>query len=209
MGRINQVLDEDVDYGFEGGPRYNTDIIELENGYEESDSQWNYARHEYSASFGDIDDDVRDHIIEVFHACRARAHQFMFKDWNDFTAENQPLAVNSGSSDPVQLYKTYQWGEAYTIRPIQALKPGTVSIRDASNNLVAGTFDNLTGIFTPTAAWGAGPYTWSGEFYVWVRFEADYNPMTINSWRANTARVELIESRFLFTPTNVPPSWDG
>lgn len=208
MGRINQVLDEDVDYGFEGGPRYSTDITEMENGFEERDSEWIYARHEYSASFGDINDDVRDHIIEVYHACRGRRHSFLFKDWNDYLALDQPLATEQGTSNVVQLYKTYEWGDAYTVRPIQALRPGTVVVRDDNGDPVAGTVDVLTGLFTPTSAWGAGPYTWEGEFYVWVRFDADFNPMTINSWRANTARVELVEDKFAFTATNVPASWE-
>jgi hypothetical protein len=56
--------------------------------------------------------------------------------------------------------------------------------------------------------WGAGEYKLNGEFYVWVRFDADYNSMTIKSWRANTASVDLVEDKFAFTPTNVPPSWE-
>ena len=206
MARINQVLDEEVDYGFEGGPRYSTGVVDLENGFEERDSEWMYPRHEYSASFGDIDDPDRDLIISVFHACRGRRHSFLFKDWNDFEAENEPLSVEVGTSNTVQLYKTYAWGQAYTIRPVQALAFAT--IYDDNDDPVTGTLNLLTGEFTPVGMWGAGSYRWSGEFYVWVRFEADYNPMTINSWRANTASVELIEDKFKFTSTNVPMSWE-
>lgn len=208
MGRINQVLDERIDYGFEGGARYSTDVTELENGFEERDSAWMYGRHEFHASFGDINDEDRDTIINVFHVCRGKRHSFLFKDWNDYTAVAQPLATQQGTTNVVQLYKTYEWGVAYTIRPIQALKAGTVIVRDQLGAPVAGTANVLTGEFTPTAAWGPGPYTWEGEFYVWVRFDADYNPMTINSWRANTARVELVEDKFSFTATNVPASWE-
>lgn len=208
MGRIAEVLDEAVDYGFEGGPRYSTAVTDLENGFNERDSEWSFARHEFSASFGNITDEDRDFIIEVYHACRGRRHSFLFKDWNDFRAVAQPLAAEQGTIETVQLYKTYNFGQAYTIRPIQALKAGTCVVRDQINAIVPGTFNDLTGEFTPDAAWGPGPFTWSGEFYVWVRFEADYNPMTINSWRANTAEVELIEDKFKFDATNVPESWE-
>lgn len=208
MGRINAVLDEEVDYGFEGGPGYSTGVSEMDNGFEERDSEWLYAKHEYSASFGDIKDDARDYIIAVFHACRGKRHAFMFKDWNDFEIVEQPLQVLPGTSNPIQLYKTYSpFGPAYTtVRPVQAWK--WAEITDENDDLVAGALDLTTGIFTPVGAWGAGAYKLNGEFFVWVRFDADYNSMQINSWRANTAKVDLVEDRFKFAPTNVPGSWE-
>jgi uncharacterized protein (TIGR02217 family) len=206
MGRINAVLDEEIDYGFEGGPRYSTAETDMENGFVEKDSEWVYPRHEYSASFGDIDDDVRDEIISVFHACRGKRHSFLFKDWNDYTITNQLIEVEPGTSKTIQLYKKYSWGQVYSIRPIQAIK--SASLTDANGDQVPGSFNLMTGEFTPLAAWGTGEYKLTCEFYVWVSFEADYNPMTINSWRANTASVELVEDKFKFTATNVPASWE-
>lgn len=209
MGRINAVLDEDVDYGFEGGPRYKTGKIDLENGFFDRDSQWIYARHEYSASFGNISDDRRDRIIAVFHACRGSRHSFMFKDWNDFEIFDQVIEVPAGTSDKIQLYKTYTpFGPQYvTVRPIQAIKYAI--IEDENGDEVTGSLNLLTGEFTPVGAWGGGVYKIREmEFYVWVAFEDDYNPMTINSWMANTAKVSLVEDKFEFDSTNVPMSWE-
>lgn len=220
MARIPKVLDEQVDYGFEGGPSYLTDVVELENGFEERDSNWKYGRHRFSARFGDIPDEDRDAIIATFHTCRGKRHAFLFKDWNDFSVELEPLVLPSSyftTSDSIQLYKRYTFmnlpyepGDPFTIRPIQALKLATVYAADGMTP-VPGTLNLLTGEFTPTDPWpdGVTDYYWSGEFYVWVRFDADYNPMTINSWRANTASVELLEDRFDFAATNVPESWEG
>lgn len=209
MGRIAAVLDEEVDYGFEGGPRYKTGSIDLENGLFDKDSQWVYPRHEYNASFGNVKDDARDHIIAVFHVCRGSRHSIMFKDWNDFEIIDQVIQVLPGTTDTIQLYKTYApFGPPWiTVRPIQALKAGAVIV-DENLDPVAGTFNNLTGEFTPVGAWGAGEYRLTCEFYVWVFFEEDYNPMTINSWMANTASVNLIEDKFEFDSLNVPDSWE-
>lgn len=208
MGRIHAVLDEEVDYGFEGGPRYKTDVNENPNRFEERDSDWKYGKHEYEASFGNLDDPDRDFIIMVFHSCRGRRHSFLFYDWNDrYIIDQELIAGEIGTLDQIQLYKKYEgFGESYTIRPIQALK--TVTLRDSLGDPVAGTWDMYTGLFTPDAPWGSGPYTVDAEFYVWVRFDDDYNPMTINSWRANTARVRLVEDPIYFTATNVPESWE-
>lgn len=208
MGYINGVLDEQVDYGFEGGPEYSNEIVDLENGFEHINSAWSYPRHKYSASFGNIKDKNRDYIIAVFHSCKGRQHYFKFKDWNDYEAIEENLNVEAGTLNPVQLYKTYQpenW-PAFTIRPIQAIK--FAEILSPGGSVVSGELDTETGIFIPDVAWGSGDYTWSGEFYVWVRFEADYNPMTINSWQANTAQVDLIEGKRKFTAKNIPESWD-
>ena len=84
----------------------------------------------------------------------------------------------------------------------------TAEIRTPGDNVVAGTLDTETGMFTPDEPWASGTHTWSGEFYVWVRFDADYNAMTIASWRANTAKVELVEGKRVVTATNVPDSWE-
>lgn len=206
MAFINAVLDEQVDYGFEGGPEYLNEVVDLENGFEYIDTAWEYARHRFNARFGNIPDEDRDYIINVFHACKGRAHAFKFKDWNDFEALDEPLLVEVGTTNPVQLYKTYSFGQAYTVRPIQALK---LAVIENASGPVAGTLDLETGMFTPDAMWASGAHTWSGEFYVWVRFDADYNAMTINSWRANTASIELLERKREITATNIPISWAG
>lgn len=209
MARINAVLDEEVDYGFSGGPRYKTNIGEYPNGFEDRDSGWKYPKHEFSASFGDIDDDDRDAIIAGFHVCKGRKHAIKFKDWNDYKIENQVINVIPGTANPIQLYKTYApFGDAYTaVRPIQAF--AECEIVDENGDVVLGTLDTETGIFTPSTEWGVGEYRISyAEFYVWVRYDDDYNEMTINSWRANTAKVTLKEDPFDFLPLNVPDSWD-
>lgn len=209
MGRISAVLEEEVDYGFEGGPRYKTDKADLVNGFMERDSAWEYPRHEFSASFGNIRDEDRDFIISVFHACRGSRHSFKFKDWNDYTIEDQVIQVVPGTNEPIQLYKVYEpFGPPYrTIRPIQALK--FAILEDGNGDEVPGSWNLDTGVFTPVGLWGDGEYRIrEAEFYVWVMFEDDYNPMTINSWRANTASVTLIEDPMEFEANNVPTSWE-
>lgn len=209
MARINAVLDEAVDYGFEGGPRYKTNIGEYPNRLEDRDSAWKYAKHEYSASFGNIDDPDRDFIIAGFHVCAGRKHAIKFKDWNDFTIEDQVIEVLPGTANPIQLYKTYApFGPEYVkVRPVQAFKYATIV--DEFDAEVPGILDTETGIFTPADEWTSQEYRIeSAEFYVWVRYDDDYNSMTINSWRANTAKVTLKEDPFDFLPENVPNSWD-
>lgn len=207
MARIPTVLNEEVDYGFEGGPRYKTNVINNPNGLTERESQWIYPRHEFNASFENMTNKSRDSLLSLYHVLCGQAHSFLFKDWNDYQAIAQPLAVHAGTRDVAQLYKTYRYGPAYTIRPIQALKEAT--IRDVNGNAVPGSLDLLTGQFIPTDVWGSGAYTWEGEFYVWVVLKDDYNPMQINNWEDNSSSIDLVEDKFSFVATNVPQRWNG
>lgn len=209
MAFINVVLDEAVAYGFEGGGSYNTNEVRLENGIRHPDSAWEYPLHRYSAQLDNLPDQSRDNVINLFHVMRGKRHNFKFKDWNDYTGEDQPLNVPAeyvGTTDPVQLYKTYVAGPAYTIRPIWAFESAVISNGGVP---VAGSLDTETGMFYPAAPWVASDdYTWTGEFYVWVHFKDDYNSFTINSWRANTADIDLEEDPLEITATNVPLSWE-
>jgi len=206
MAFLNAVLDEVVSYGFEGGPEYKTGETGLSNGLQIRDSEWIYPRHRYSAMFENIEEEARDYLIEVFHACRGKRHAFKFKDYNDFKADREPLQVPQGTTNPVQLYRTYRFGEAYTIRPIQAV--AFASVYTESGEAITGTVDSETGMFYPDAAWPTAPLYWSGEFYVWVHFTDDYNAVTINSWRNHTATVELEEDKREIVANNMPMSWE-
>lgn len=208
MAFLNAILDETVSYGFEGGPEYRTGETNLSNGLQIRDSEWIYPRHRYSASFENIEEESRDYLIEVFHACRGKRHAFKFKDYNDFEVDDQPLIVEQGTTNPVQLYKIYQpsgW-PAYTVRPIQAVL--WAAVQTEAGEEIPGTVDTETGMFYPDAAWPTTPLVWSGEFYVWVHFTDDYNAITINSWRNHTANVELEEDKREITATNLPLSWE-
>lgn len=208
MGRITAILDEEVNYGFEGGPEYKTNVIDLENRFEERDSAWKYPKHKYSANLGNLNDVARERVIKIFHACRGRRHSFMFLDYNDYQAIDEVVNTFIGTLNPIQLYKTYTFGNAYTIRPITALNGSECVVKTIAGVTIAGTFDVLTGQFTPTDPWPAATAKWSGEFYVWVRFEDDYTSMTIANWSQNTADISLVEDVVPFTPTNVPDSWE-
>lgn len=221
MGKITSAFDPSFSYGFEGGPSYESEVVALENGFEKVDSAWQYARHRYTAKAEAIDDEQKEYYTAVFHACRGRLHSFQFLDWNDYVADREPLHVSAGTTKKVQLYKTYSFGNAKTIRPVQALVPADPNNRDpnfrqagpkvysAGGNEVAGTFNFMTGEFTPAEAWGSGEYSWSGWFYVWVRFDSDDNTMTINSWNNSGFSISLIEKKYEITADNVPQSWAG
>lgn len=193
MSYINTRLSTCVAYGFSGGPEYSTLVVTLDNGREQRNRQWLYPRHRYAAQYMNLSPEAQKEILAAFHAAAGQLHVFRFKDHNDYKAVAEPLAPAIGTSTPVQLVKTYSLGAQATVRVIQAPVAGAVVKRNGV--AVAGTLDTSTGLFTPSAPWVAGTFTWDGEFDVWVRFASDYNAFAIGNLRVHTADVELIEVR--------------
>lgn len=193
MSRIDARLSDCVAYGFVGGPEWSTLVVPLDNGQEIRNGQWMYPRHRYSAQFMNLAEEDRNEILAAFHVARGKLYAFRFKDWNDYTATDEPLLPEYSTTTAVQLTKTYLFGSADSVRIIRAVVSSVV--KDASGTIVSGTLDAENGLFTPGAAWdeGSGPYTWSGEFDVWVRFDSDYNAFAIGNCDAHTADVDLVE----------------
>lgn len=197
MSFVNVRLSDRVAFGFTGGPEWFTQITQLEGGGEVRNAAWKYPRHRYTAQFLSFLDDERIEILHAFQAVRGRWLAFRFKDHGDFRAVDEPIAVVEGALTPAQLTKTYRMGPAHTVRRIQAPVGSSVVVRDEDGAVVPGALDEQTGLFTPAADWGAGQYTWSGEFDVWVRFDNDFNAFSITNKSGGsfvgTADIELVE----------------
>lgn len=192
-GVIDMRLPECVAYGFQGGPEWNTRIVEMDNGGEVRNAQWMYPRMRFSASFNNLGADGQRAVQAVFYAARGRLYGFRFNDPLDYEAEGEPLAPNIGTSEPVQLTKTYRFGPSAAVRRIQAIV--SAEVRNSSGDVVPGSLDAGTGLFVPASPWESDTYEWSGEFDVWVRFDSDYNAFTLGDLDAHSADIELVEVR--------------
>ena len=167
-------------YGWQGGPSFNTRIVTLRNGHERRNVTSAAVRHMYTLPFQNIlEQAYLDELKAAFLAVRGRAHSFKVKDRSDYKAVNAPLGNAPAGSAAVQLKKTSTFGVASYTRIIT--KPKFANIYQG-NVAKPGTVNVLTGMFTPTTAWTAGlPLTWSGEYFVPVRFDNDSLPMSIDN----------------------------
>jgi len=192
----NVVLDLCPGYGWQGGPYFDTRIKALRNGHERRNANAAQVRHMYTLPFQNIlEQAYLDRLKSMFLAMRGRAHSFKVLDRSDYQAISEPLGNAPAGSAAVQLYKVSTFGVASYTRTIT--KPKTVAVYQGG---VAkpGAFDPLTGLFTPTTAWTTGAVlTWTGEFYVPVRFDNDSLPMSIDNRTTSgyvlNGSVQLIE----------------
>lgn len=170
-----------------------TDIEPLDNGEEIRNARWKYKKLKFTASYALLSPEAQHEIVSAFYAANAMLYLFRFRDYGDYKVVDAPLAVDAGTTTPVQLTKRYYFGPAHADRIIQAVVKCTV--RDAGGNPIDGTLDAAMGIFTPSEPWPVGAVTWSGTHDVWVRFGSDEFDMTLHTLDIATADVELMEMR--------------
>lgn len=193
-GFINGRLSIGVESGFVGGPEWSTDIQTTSGGREKRNQLWKYPKHHYTASLSAFTPANIMELRSLFYACAGQWGAFRFRDVMDYTASNEPLVVVPGTQTPVQLIKTYAFGDASFSRKIQAPVSGQVTVYGSDGvTPVAGTCDYTTGLFTPTSNWASAGASWSGQFDVWVRFSSDYGALTAVTTNVTTADIELLE----------------
>lgn len=189
------VLSECVSAGFQAVPFYDTNVVTLDNGHEKRNANRVRAQRRFACTWQNFRPEDFAELLALFHVCMGRAYAFLFKDWTDFEAVNEPLGLAPAASTPVQLTKTYAVGVG-TDRVRNITKPSAEGFVLYQNGTPkAGTLDTTTGLFTPTTAWSTGqPLTWSGEHFVPVRFMSDEFPATFERSKLFiTANAELME----------------
>ena len=139
-GFDNIVFPESIAYGSTSGPEYKTTVFESDSGSIQSVQHWTSARRKYTL----IKDDITSSDIELirgfFMGRKGRAYGFLYKDWEDYKAVNEPLN-NTGTTATLQLIKTYVDAIRPETRIIHKPKPGTVTMKKNGVAFVDFTLD--------------------------------------------------------------------
>lgn len=192
-------------YGWTGAPKFQTRIEVLMNGRERRNGDWAQEKNQYTIPFLNLTDEDYASVRQVFQVCRGMLHAFLYYDPRDNTAVNEVFAVATGATEyPLSKASTLD-GVTYQ-RQINALyipnADGTASqatpIVTVNGTPTAVTVDYDRALVTFAVAPTIGAILrWSGSFSVWVRFNADWLPFSIDSRNHRTAAhngsVELIE----------------
>ena len=202
MSYINDYIKRCPAFGWEGGPGFSTQIVDLANGRERRNAQWSRVRHKYSLPFQNIRPDAYMGIKQMHLTCRGRLHAFRFRDALDHMAIAEPFAVADGTRVTYQLLKQSVIDGVQYAREVFAVVDAQVFI-DGVETAAAG--DVRRGLVTFAVPPAAGAIlTWSGTFDVWVRFDQDDLPFSIDNANAQgyfiNGTVTLIE---------VPPPGPG
>jgi len=194
--------------GSSGGPERRTEIVTLNNGFEERNSPWRHSRRRYDAGLGVRSLDDLAEVIAFFEARQGQLYGFRWKDWTDY--KSCPPSSRPGSLDQVigegdgvttafQLIKTYRSGATAYARPISKPVEMSVSLALDGVKLDGSDFevDHANGAVTLATAPASGVRITAGfEFDVPVRFDTDRILASLSSLSAGEIpSIPIIEVR--------------
>jgi uncharacterized protein (TIGR02217 family) len=194
-------------YGFIPEPNLLVKITAREGGFERRDRKWSRFLWKYTGvPMGDQpQEDILD-IYDFWLAMGAMWSGFRFKDWMDFqscrisetpAATDQPLEASADSPANFQLLKVYTTKSGRTTQLREITRPigSTIMIaNDVGAPQTDWTLNEATGVVSIGEGFAGTPTSWGGQFDVWVRFDAQFNP-TISNHEIMSVTVQLAEIR--------------
>lgn len=180
-------------FGWEGGPEFLTEIVPLRNGREVRTARWDRVRHKFTAPYMNITKEAFRDIKRMHLVCRGMLHAFRWRDQLDYQATDEIFGTGDGVEDTFQLGKfsildgVEYYREVFALVDTPVITVNGVPTTAFSINLRTGevVFD------APPAA--AAVLRWTGEFDIWVRFNSDYLPFSLDNPDATNGTVELLE----------------
>jgi uncharacterized protein (TIGR02217 family) len=171
MAFLNIRFPENISYGANGGPEFNTNVVIITSGYEQRNANWSSSKLSYDVSHAARTADQIKELIAFFRIAKGRANSFRFKDWMDYQAVEGTLINTTGLT--FQLYKVYDNDAGQYLRKIT--KPVSVSIykNDVLLDPLDYVLDLNTGLVTFDTVESDDVLTWDGEFDVPARFDTD------------------------------------
>lgn len=192
MAFIDQRINSRYRMGFVGGPAWNTLKVELANGRQRRKKQWSMPHHRYTANYATLNELEKNELLSAFMVAGGSFSAFRFLDYNDFRATSELIGVGDGTSNPLQLVKTYSFGSSSFTRTITLPLNPVIYVDGIEEPGV--TVDQLTGMVAPDSAWPTDSLvTWTGTFDVRVCFANDFNPFTSPASNIRECMVDLLE----------------
>lgn len=175
MSSIDERLANDIEAGAKRRPRYSTDLVTADGGWEVRNERWSYPLFAFEFNFmpGNPDDDEQiEEVTAHFHVVGGMAGTFPFRDWNDYRGVDQVLGTGDGSTVYFQLYRNYTRGALTRRRLITRPVEDTIVVR--VNGVEVGFTHVAKGLLQLNAAPANGAIVAADfEFDVLVRFDSD------------------------------------
>ena len=194
MAYIRGYLETCEGFGWEGGPQFNTRVVTLANGFERRNGDWAEARRKFTIPFLNLSRERYLPILNMFYAAKGMLHCFLYRDPTDNEAIDELIGFGDGIRTDFQLSKltvvdgfTYQ-RNVYAIPDDETIE---VTVDSIPTSVLVDKDRGL--ILFDAAPASNAEIRWSGIFDVWVRFNQDYLPFTLDNPNAMNGQVELIE----------------
>jgi uncharacterized protein (TIGR02217 family) len=180
-----------IEEGAQGGPEFATVIQESVSGQEQRIKVWAKCRARYDIGYSILnsEDPVGNYraVLALFYGHNGRFRPFRFKDWGDYQATDANFGTGDGTHTAFQLSKTYDPSlillgtpgpftytrEIYLPSTAPVIKKNGVT-QTVTTHYTIGSSGLVTFVTPPTTGHAL---TWTGEFDIPVRFDADHLPI--------------------------------
>ena len=168
--------------GSSGGPSRKTQIVAMNSGREQRNSEWANSRRKYNVSTGIRNADDLSLVIDFWEARRGRLYGFLFKDAFDFTSSststvtNQDQSLGTGDGEQLEFQLVKRYTDAFNPYTRKIYRPvaSSVQVSVAGAAVSAFTLNDKTGIITFATPPAVDAEVKAGfEYYVPVRFDID------------------------------------
>ena len=203
-----------ISRGSQGGPRWATEVVVTDGGYEYRNQPWAYPLHDYDVAYGVKTIVDLETLLAAFHSARAMTDAFRYLDPLDSKScarDSTPaytdqtiISSATGGETTAQLIKTYSYGgvtlDRKITRPYGTVYLGINSVEKTEDTHF--TVDKTTGVIdftggsSPNGALTASDVVTAGfTFHVPVRFNTNTMPITLQEYTYGNASVPLTEIR--------------
>lgn len=186
-------------YGTQGGPQYLTEIARLASGSEEANAVWSEGLGRWRIQIGNKRIEDLERVQHFLHRVRGRARGFLIRDplehkscliSQDIAGSDQLLGTGDGSTVRFRFVVTRTldgWTRSFVTRRVVA---SSVLVEVAGVPVASGfSVDDTAGWLTLDTPPAVGVDVRAGwHFLKPVRFEADWNPATLDNFRQGTAQ---------------------
>lgn len=159
---------------------WSTTVVMMGSGSEQRNVNWSDARRRFNASNPTLTLAQFRLIEKHFNARRGRARSFPLRDRSSFQATTEVFGTGTGSQTAFQLTINEGDGSNSYNREIFLPENGTILIYDNAvlkTEITHYTINYGTGVVTFVTAPLAGhSLTWTGNFFVPVRYDTDELP---------------------------------
>lgn len=179
-----------IERGSQFGPTFKNVIQEAVSGNEQRFAQWSKCRGTGDLSWGLSESSDPNGVTAIIWLWRAHIGSllpFRFRDWSDYTANNEPFGSGNGTATVFQICKVYDPGYLLLGTPGTLTYVRNITLLDGVpvikvNGVVTTALTiSASGVVTFTTAPAAGTsLTWTGNFDVPCRFDTDQLQVVMN-----------------------------
>lgn len=187
---VDQVrLPVDIEQGARGGPNFKTIILTATTGHEQRVAQWTLRRGKWDIGYAvkSLEDLM---VLEAqFHCQLGRTHAFLFRDWKDYTVDDELIGSGDGIETTFQLTKTYRTYDDDNVEVRNYVRDITQPVASSFVVEVNGSLVNPSdytlnsgGVLVFDVAVTDGhAIRWTGEFDNPVRWDIDEWPASVET----------------------------